>query len=492
MTFVHCGPRASGSACVRSPPAASSRASCSTSRIGAGRGSNGPNQESPWASYRTTPGATTAPAVTMLPRMTRGTSSAMTSSLPSPFCRLTTEAFARAARAPSTAARVCSDLVATRPKSHAGRSRPSVLARTGAAKSASPVTRSPPRLHRGHVLGPGVDGPHLDAGHAGQVRGVQAPDRAAADDRDADARRRRAASARHRSLPTGSGPVTTPPARFARYPRRPQGRRRRRRGRPPRARRRGPAGRRGRRAPAAPRAPRAPRRPQPSRTGLPSSPLSPAEQRRGARHRLRHRHPAGRGAVHQVLLDRVTAAVHHGHRHPDPAARGRVHRRVAERPGPVQLGLAGGRGSGGHAQAVGRVDVQVAEALLPALAVVPVLAGVRQPERVGDQQVLGVGRPAVRAERARVDVGREERAHRRARGRDAGHDHAAGADRHPARAGEQRLRRRLGEPGRDRRGDRRHPVQVLGARDLLGGRDPGLRPGPGHTARAARRPSGTP
>ena len=60
--------------------------------IGAGRGSNGPNQESPGASYRTTPGATTAPAVMMLPRMTRGTSSAMTSSLPSPFCTLTTAA----------------------------------------------------------------------------------------------------------------------------------------------------------------------------------------------------------------------------------------------------------------------------------------------------------------------------------------------------------------------------------------------------------------
>ena len=36
----------------------------------------------------------------------------------------------------------------------------------------------------------------------------------------------------------------------------------------------------------------------------------------GAGHRLRHGHPAGRGAVHQVLLDRVTAPVHHGHRHP--------------------------------------------------------------------------------------------------------------------------------------------------------------------------------
>src|SRR4029077_10285287 len=44
------------------------------------------------------------------------------------------------------------------------------------------------RRDRVHVLGPGVDGPYLDAGHARQVRGVQAPDRAAADDGDADGR----------------------------------------------------------------------------------------------------------------------------------------------------------------------------------------------------------------------------------------------------------------------------------------------------------------
>ncbi len=123
----------------------------------------------------------------------------------------------------------------------------------------------------------------------------------------------------------------------------------------------------------------------------------------------------------------------------------------------------------------------------PALAVVPVLALVGEPGGVGDQQVLGVGGPAVRAHRARVDVGREERADGRAGGGDAGHHHAVGApDRQAAGAGEQRLGGRRREPGRDRRGDRRHPVQVLGARDLLGGRDPGLRPGPRHPAGAAR------
>ena len=52
-------------------------------------------------------------------------------------------AFATAARAPSTAARVDGALVATTPKSHAGRSLPSVRACTLATKSASPVTRNP-------------------------------------------------------------------------------------------------------------------------------------------------------------------------------------------------------------------------------------------------------------------------------------------------------------------------------------------------------------
>src|SRR6202042_3044904 len=44
----------------------------------------------------------------------------------------------------------------------------------------------PPGPDRGHVLGPGIDAPHLDAGSACEVRRVQAPDRTAADDRDAN------------------------------------------------------------------------------------------------------------------------------------------------------------------------------------------------------------------------------------------------------------------------------------------------------------------
>src|SRR2546429_9255276 len=94
--------------------------------------------------------------------------------------------------------------------------------------------------------------------------------------------------------------------------------------------------------------------------------------------------------------------------------RSRVHGGIAESPGPVELGLAARRGSGGHAEAVGWLDGQVAEALLPALLVVPVLSRVRDAEGVGDQQVLGVGRPAVRAHHARGDALGGERAHRRA------------------------------------------------------------------------------
>ena len=421
----------------------------------------------------------------MLPRMTRGTSSAITSSLPSPFCTLTTAASARAVRAPSTAARVCSALVATRPKSHAGRSRPSVLARTSAVKSASPVTRRPrdpiastcsAQGSTAHTSTPGTRARCAayrlpiapQPMTATRTAGLCSPGPVSAGDghvrvqRDPGDVRADGGIAAADAEPGHHLPAVADrqPAGYAEHRRHHQ--RRQRRG--------------------------------PVRLAEPGAEIAAAavEQRRRARHRLRDGHPAGRGAVHQVLLHRVAAPVHHGHRHPDAAAGRRVHGGIAEPPGPVELGLAARRGSGGHAEAVGRVDGQVAEALLPALLVVSVLPGVRDPEGVGDQQVLGVGRPAVRAHHARVDALREERAHGRARGRDAGHDHAAcarhaaGAHGHPARAGEQRLRRRLGEPGGDRRGDHRHPVQVLGARDLLRRRDPRLGPGARHPARPSR------
>src|SRR6185312_7660546 len=65
-----------------------------------------------------------------------------------------------------------------------------------------------PGSDRVHVLGPGVDRPHLDAGHTRQVRGVQAPDRAAADNGDAghDA----SSAIRAMSAQTAGSPPPTP------------------------------------------------------------------------------------------------------------------------------------------------------------------------------------------------------------------------------------------------------------------------------------------
>ena len=306
------------------------------------------------------------------------------------------------------------------------------------------------------------------SGDAGEVGGVQAADRAAADDRDPDRR-----VAGHDAARAARGDV---------------------RGRL----RVGAADAEARHQPAVV-ADRQPAREAEDRrrhqrgdgAGRPETAAEVAavavEQRRRGRGGLRDRERGGRRAVHQVLLDGVAAAVDDGDRDRDAAARCFLHGPSAEPSRPVELGLAAGRRRGGHAEAVGRVDDQVAEALLPALAVVAVLALVGDAERVGDQQVLRVGGPAVGADRARVDVGREERADGRAGGGDAGHHDAVRVpDREAARAGEQRLGRRRGEPGRDRRGDRGHPVQVLGARDLLGGRDPRLRPGPRHPAGPAR------
>jgi hypothetical protein len=87
-----------------------------------------------------------------------GTSSAMTSSFPSPFCTLTTAALAGAASAPCTAARVCGGLggdhaEVARGQLAAGGSR--VDLRREVCESGDPQTL---RLHRGHVLRPGVDG----------------------------------------------------------------------------------------------------------------------------------------------------------------------------------------------------------------------------------------------------------------------------------------------------------------------------------------------
>ena len=366
-----------------------------------------------------------------------------------------------------------------RSRTRAGRAA-SVLARTAATKSASPVTRRPPRLDRVHVLGPGVDGPHLDAGHARQVGGVQAADRAAADDGDAHGGRaasRRPARSAAMSAQTAGSPPPTPRPATTRPPitdRQPAGHAEERRRLQRRQRRDAPSGSRsGRRArrcgsrtapprppPPARRRPRRPRR-------RPSGPAAPG-RRRG---RPRPPPPGRRGAAAASMA------------------------RVAEPPGPVELGPGGSpAGAGAMPRLSAGVDDQVAEALLPARLVVAVLPDVRDAEGVGDQQVLGVGRLA---------VGAHHLAGRRPSGRNGltvAPEAAMPATTTPPSRRGSACRPRRGtappatpatNPAATGGGDRRHPVQVLGARDLLRRRDPGLGPGARHPARPAARPSGT-
>ena len=116
------------------------------------------------------------------------------------------------------------------------------------------------------------------------------------------------------------------------------------------------------------------------------------------------------GVVHPVLLDRVSPAVDDGHRHQHAARRGRGHDAVADRSRPAELVLRGSRGRRLHAEAVLRRDDEVAEALVPAGLVVAVLADVGHAERVGDEEVLRVGRLAVGADHLGGDPRGEERA----------------------------------------------------------------------------------
>ena len=120
ISFVHCAPRASASAFVGMPLRVSASASRSTSAIVAGRSSNGPIQVSPAVSISTTPGATTWPAGNVVPRITRATCSAITSSLPTPFCTLQTAPSAKRWAVAAIAGAVNIDFVATIPNSHGG------------------------------------------------------------------------------------------------------------------------------------------------------------------------------------------------------------------------------------------------------------------------------------------------------------------------------------------------------------------------------------
>ena len=170
----------------------------------------------------------------------------------------------------------------------------------GGGEVGQPGDRSPSPADRVHVRGPGVDDPDLDLRGAGEVRGVQAADRAAADNRHPER-----VGAAHDRLQ----------GRAARSRGRSRGRPRRRRGRPPGGRRRGAAARRAgrgrvaspapRRPPAGPNrwpghrcrsrtAPPRPRRPGRSRARRqvrrPSGPAG-SGRRRGRRPRPRSRRP---------------------------------------------------------------------------------------------------------------------------------------------------------------------------------------------------------
>ena len=94
----------------------------------AGCGSKGPSVVSPLTSHCTTPGSTIFPAGNVVPRMTRATCCATTSSLPTPFCTVATAPSAKAWAVAAIAPSVCIAFVATIPKSHAGSADASVVA----------------------------------------------------------------------------------------------------------------------------------------------------------------------------------------------------------------------------------------------------------------------------------------------------------------------------------------------------------------------------
>ena len=324
----------------------------------------------------------------------------------------------------------------------------------------------PVLLDRLDVGRPGVDRPDLDARHLGEVRGVQAADRAAAEHRHPDGRvagHDPATSARQRGahLRVATADAETSDDAALHHDRHTaRGGEERRRGQ----------GRQGARCLAV-------------RVGQVTA--RDPEARRCGRGRQRDVHSPGDAVVHPVLLDRVTAAVDDRDRHPEPATLGGRDHAVAEgdRPGQLVLLARGRRGL--HPEAVLGGDHEVAEARLPAGPVVAVLADVGDVEGVGDEEVLRVGRLPLGADHLRRDPLREERAHRGSRRGDPRHDDAVAQHRHAAGTGEHRLRRGRGEAGRDRRREAGHPAQVLAARDLLGGRDPRLRPRAGHAARPA-------
>ena len=113
----------------------------STSSNGAGLGSKGPKVVSPLTSHWTWPGSTIRPAGKVVPRITRATCPASTSSLPIPFCTEQTAPSANACAVAAIAGSVCIAFVATIPKSQAGSS-PASRRRAHAARRTSPAPES--------------------------------------------------------------------------------------------------------------------------------------------------------------------------------------------------------------------------------------------------------------------------------------------------------------------------------------------------------------
>jgi len=86
------------------------------------------------------------PAGNVVPRITRSTCAARTSSFPIPFCTVATQPLANARAVARIAASVCIAFVATIPKSHGGSSAASLVACGCPTTSPAPVSRSPSRL----------------------------------------------------------------------------------------------------------------------------------------------------------------------------------------------------------------------------------------------------------------------------------------------------------------------------------------------------------
>ncbi len=204
ITLSHCGPRASATAFVGSPARVHASASRSASSIGAGLGSKGPIVVSPFTSHCTCPGSSTLPAGNVVPRITRSTWRAITSSLPIPFCTEQTEPSPKACAVAAIAGSVCIDFVATIPSSHGGssagvRGRPRVADHLPGAREPEPA-----RVDRVHVVLRQVVRPHLDVVEQREIRREERPDGPAAD--DADPHRRTPPRAREMELASTGEP----------------------------------------------------------------------------------------------------------------------------------------------------------------------------------------------------------------------------------------------------------------------------------------------